>query len=200
MRCFRLVTVTILSIVTVLLSTTIPKAQASEPTQVDRGKAVYLHYCSTCHGDRGQGLTDEWRATFPPRDQNCWQSKCHALNHPPEGFVFPHIVPAVAGPDALTKFNTAQQLYGFISKAMPYYAPGLLTSDQYTDITAFLLTLNNVNFDGTLTPDTESLIHLRPQTSDEAQPASYPAIVLIAVVISGVAGVTMFVWRRRANR
>jgi len=31
------------------------------PTQADQGAQVYWFVCMVCHGDRGQGLTDEWR-------------------------------------------------------------------------------------------------------------------------------------------
>ena len=50
-------------------------------TQADVGAEIYRLVCQDCHGNRGQGLTDEWRAEWDPEDQNCWQSKCHAPNH-----------------------------------------------------------------------------------------------------------------------
>ena len=59
-------------------------------SQLEYGAEVYRLVCQDCHGNRGQGLTDEWRATWAPADQNCWQSKCHAANHPPEGFRAAH--------------------------------------------------------------------------------------------------------------
>jgi cytochrome c len=204
LRLRWLLTVTILLIVTVLLLKTLPAAsasvaQTSDASQIDRGRAVYDHYCITCHGDHGQGLTAEWRATFPPQDQNCWKSKCHAVNHPPEGFILPRVVPALAGPDALTKFNTAQQLYSFIEAAMPFYSPGLLTSDQYWDIAAYLLTLNQVQFDGTLSSDDAPAVYLRPQTVEEAQPAAEPIIVAASVAVAGLVAAIVLI-RRRATR
>ncbi len=113
---------------------------SSSPT--DNGTELYQFWCSTCHGDRGQGLTPEWRATWPKGKQNCWQSKCHATNHPPEGFVFPKNVPALIGPDTLTKFRTAQDLYGYSRATMPYWSPNLLKDDEYRAITAFLVKAN----------------------------------------------------------
>ena len=62
-------------------------------SQADAGAQVYTLVCSACHGDLGQGLTDEWRATWNPSDQNCWQSKCHGLNRPSDGFDLPRYVP-----------------------------------------------------------------------------------------------------------
>ena len=106
------------------------------------GAELYQRWCSTCHGDRGQGLTEAWRATWPEDKQNCWQSKCHAGNHPPDGFSFPKIVPALVGRAALTKFNTAQDLYVYSRVAMPYWAPNLLSDEEYLAITTFLVEAN----------------------------------------------------------
>ena len=108
----------------------------------DQGAKLYQQWCSTCHGDQGQGLTEEWRATWPESKQNCWQSKCHASNHPPDGFSFPQTVPALIGPNTLTKFNTAQDLYVYTRAAMPYWAPNMLLDDEYQAITAFLVEAN----------------------------------------------------------
>lgn len=68
------------------------------PTQLDEGSLVYWKICLTCHGDRGQGLTDEWREVFG-ENANCWTSKCHAANHPPQGFFIPRdrLPPAIKG-------------------------------------------------------------------------------------------------------
>jgi hypothetical protein len=95
-----------------------------------------------CHGDRGQGLTDEWRNVLPSPDNNCWRSKCHAANHPVGGFVFPHQVPAVTGPDFLVSFKNAGALHDFIQSKMPWQAPGSLKPDEYWELTAFLIRLN----------------------------------------------------------
>ncbi len=40
-------------------------------TQLQFGAEVYRPVCQDCHGDKGQGLTGEWRATWAPADQNC---------------------------------------------------------------------------------------------------------------------------------
>lgn len=59
---------------------------SDNPTQLECGAYHYAQVCMACHGDKGQGLTEEWRAAWGEKEQNCWQSKCHAGNHPPEGF------------------------------------------------------------------------------------------------------------------
>ena len=114
------------------------------PTELDQGSLVYWGICLTCHGDRGQGLTDEWRAVFGG-DENCWTSKCHAPNHPPQGFFIPkdRLPPAVNGPGSLARFTTAQQLYDYVVAGMPWWNPGSLSSDKAWAATAYLLKMNN---------------------------------------------------------
>jgi hypothetical protein len=98
-----------------------------------------------CHGDRGQGLTDEWRAAWNPDDQNCWQSKCHAANHPQEGFKLPRYIPPVIGQGTLARFQTAADLHAFLVAEMPWQAPGLFDEATYWQLTAFLLRANGLN-------------------------------------------------------
>jgi cytochrome c5 len=117
----------------------------ADATQADYGAEVYRLVCSACHGDRGQGLTADWIASWDPADQNCWKSKCHASNHPPDGFDLPHYVPPVAGAQFFTRFKTALDVYIYISQAMPWQNPGYLTADQFWQTTAFLLRLNGID-------------------------------------------------------
>jgi len=114
-------------------------------SQADAGAQVYTLVCSACHGDRGQGLTDDWRATWNPSDQNCWQSKCHGLNHPPDGFELPHYIPPVVGPSVTSRFRTALDLFEFIHQSMPWQEPASLQEDEYWDVTAFVAKLNGVD-------------------------------------------------------
>ena len=113
------------------------------PTQLDQGTLIYWGVCMACHGDRGEGLTNEWRAVFG-EDQNCWTSKCHAPNHPPQGFFIPRdrLAPAVTGPGKLTRFNTAQELYDYVVVTMPWWKPGSLTPEKAWAVTAYILKLN----------------------------------------------------------
>ena len=113
------------------------------PTQLDQGALIYWGVCMACHGDRGEGLTNEWRAVFG-EDQNCWASKCHASNHPPQGFVIPRdrLPPAVTGPGNLTRFTTAQELYDYVVITMPWWNPGSLTPEKAWAVTAYILKLN----------------------------------------------------------
>ncbi len=122
-----------------------PPATAFPPSQADQGAQVYYLVCMACHGDRGQGLTSEWRELLGPDDQNCWQSRCHASNHPPEGFVFPYLVPALISPGLVARFESALDLHNYLRQEMPWQAPGSLTETEYWQLTAFLLRANGID-------------------------------------------------------
>lgn len=113
----------------------------ANPSLADQGSIPYWSICLSCHGDKGQGLTDEWREQFGA-DKNCWTSKCHAANHPPQGFSFPHVVPPVIGPGTLTRFTTALELKEYIQKTMPWWKPGSLDEEKSWALTAYLLREN----------------------------------------------------------
>ena len=118
------------------------------PSQSDLGSVVYWQICMACHGNRGQGLTDEWRQTWGPQEMNCWQSRCHASNHPPQGFVFPKTIPAVTGETALARFKTAEDLYQYTYTTMPWWNPGSLTEEQAWNVTAYLMKAQGALPDG----------------------------------------------------
>jgi cytochrome c len=103
---------------------------------------VYWLACLPCHGDRGQGLTDEFREVYPAEDQNCWKSGCHGKRPYEDGFTLPTQIPALIGPGTLQKFPTAANLRGYISATMPFWKPGNLTEEESWQVTAFLLQQN----------------------------------------------------------
>jgi len=115
-----------------------------DATQLDHGREIYRLVCSACHAYSGEGLTDAWRATWDPQDQNCWQSKCHAANHPPDGFVLP-IAPAVVGRQALAGFPTAADLRAYIQVTMPWHNPDSLTDEEGYAVTAYVIKLNRMS-------------------------------------------------------
>jgi cytochrome c5 len=141
-----------------------PPPTVYPPTQADQGAQVFYQVCMACHGDHGQGLTDEWRGVLDTSDQNCWQSRCHASNHPADGFVFPKVVPAVVGPQMSIRFTTGRGLYQFLKTEMPWQAPGSRSEAEYWQLTAFLLRLNGVDVGKEpLTPESAANIWLNPQ-------------------------------------
>jgi mono/diheme cytochrome c family protein len=119
-----------------------PPAVTPEASQADFGALAYYQICMACHGDRGQGLTDEWRAEWG-EDENCWKSRCHAANHPVEGFELPRNSPAVLGAGTLLSYSTAWDLYTRIAETMPWWNPGSLSEEQAWGITAHLIRTRN---------------------------------------------------------
>jgi mono/diheme cytochrome c family protein len=114
------------------------------PSQADHGAQVYWLSCLPCHGEKGQGLTDEFRTTYPPEEQYCWERGCHGENPYDQGFTLPMQIPALIGPSTLAKFGDAAQLNSYIRATMPYWKPGLLTEEEAWQVTAFLLRENNL--------------------------------------------------------
>jgi mono/diheme cytochrome c family protein len=153
-------------------------------TQVDYGKEAYRLVCSACHGDKGQGLTAQWISTWAPEDQNCWKSKCHASNHPSDGFDLPHYVPAIFGRDKLQQFHSALDLEAYIRAEMPWQDKGNLKPEEYTNITAYLLKASGIDpMDHVLTPALAASILINPAAQSTAPtptptPASAPGGLL----------------------
>lgn len=116
----------------------------ASPSQADKGAQVYWLTCLPCHGDRGQGLTEEFKQTYPAEDRNCWNSGCHGKRPYENGFTLPTTIPAVIGAGTLQKFPNALVLRSYIFAAMPYWRPASLTEEESWQVTAFLLRENNV--------------------------------------------------------
>jgi cytochrome c len=137
-----------------------------------------------CHGDRGQGFTDEWRGALDPADQNCWQSKCHAANHPPEGFELPRYAPPVIGPGRLAHHQTAAGLYQFLRTRMPWQAPGILSDEEYWGLTAFLAQANGISWgEGMLGPTNAANVALDAQASSSKEAALSARILGIGMFL-----------------
>lgn len=127
------------------------------PTQVEVGRNLYYFHCMPCHGDRGQGLTDEFRAIWVEDHQNCWGRGCHNGRSELSAFYIPKAVPPVSGTSqALAAFQTPDQLFAFLQATQPPQRPGALSEGEYWALTAFLLHENGRLPEGTrLGPGTE---------------------------------------------
>ena len=175
------------------------------PAQPDNGAQVYWGYCLPCHGDKGQGLTAEFRKTYPPEEEYCWQSGCHGARPYENGFTLPPTVPAVIGPAALRKFPTAANLHGYISAAMPFWKPGILTEEQSWQVTAFLLRDNGLWGGGEVGPANADLIRVGPpQATPPPTPSPAPSLPGSWVIAGGaalaLALVTLHILRRSRPR
>jgi len=174
----------------------------ASPSQADHGAQVYWLSCLPCHGDLGQGLTDEFRAAYPPEDRNCWESGCHGERPYENGFKLPASIPAVVGADALQKFSNAAVLQAYIKAAMPFWRPGSLTDDEAWAVTAFLLRENGLREDREeLNASNADLVRVRVTEAEstlEPPPDTRPhAGWLIA---AGVAIPLVILWWMRRSR
>ncbi len=116
----------------------------ADPSQADKGAQTYWLTCLPCHGDRGQGLTEEFKQTYPAEDRNCWNSGCHGKRPYENGFTLPVNIPAVIGAGTLQRFSNALILRSYIFATMPYWKPASLTEEESWQVTAFLLRENNL--------------------------------------------------------
>jgi hypothetical protein len=167
------------------------------PTQADLGAQVYYQVCMACHGDRGQGLTEEWRAEWGV-DSNCWQSGCHGPDHPPWGFsIQKTCCPPVIEGTMLTRFKNAKELFQYLVDTMPWWSPGSLTTEEYWQLTAFLVRKHgglpeNVE----LEPVNAVVFNLHPSVPPPGD--QRPQIILVASLLILAAGFFLVQNRLRA--
>jgi hypothetical protein len=113
------------------------------PSPAELGEVAYYFHCMPCHGDFGQGLTEEWREVWVEDHQNCWARGCHAGRPGDEGFPIPRFVPGLIGePGALSRFPSIQSLEAYLRRTHPPQQPGTLSNEVYQGLTAFLLEAN----------------------------------------------------------
>ncbi len=168
-----------------------PPPTVYPPTQADMGAQVYWFRCMVCHGDRGQGLTEEWRNAWDPSHRNCWQSRCHASNHPPEGFQLPYYAPPVIGPGTLARFATLADLHAYLAAQMPWQAPGSLPPEEYWQLAAYLARANGAAVaDADLNPQAAAKVKLVRALADGDQVAAAGPVQVtpwvIGIVLSAV--------------
>jgi mono/diheme cytochrome c family protein len=169
-----------------------PPPTVPSPTQADTGAQLYWLHCQPCHGDRGQGLTDEWRDQYPPEDRNCWNAGCHGERPYEHGFTLPRSVPALIGPGTLARFQTADELHAFVSTAMPFQARGSLKPEEYWAIVAWLARGHGV--EATLNADNAGAVRLHPEAVAAPDSGAWP-LAFVAVVVLMLAGFWLLVAR-----
>lgn len=167
------------------------------PTQADHGAQVYYQVCMACHGDRGQGLTEEWRAEWG-EDSYCWQSGCHGPDHPPWGFSFAETCcPPVLEGTLLNRFKNAQELFQYLEETMPWWNPGYLTTEQYWQLTAFLVQEHGgLPEDVELEPANAVIFNLHPNVPPPGD--IRPQIIAVACLLTLAAG--LFLAQNRLRR
>jgi len=137
----------------------------------------------TCHGDQGQGLTDEFRGLWEPDHQNCWGRGCHAGRSGDEGFPIPTVVPALVNGARLAQFTSVQELSEFIKATHPPQSPGVLKTEEYDAIALFVFALNDRPLIDI--PMNEAPIPVATPTlfSQGSAPISFPISVLIMIAV-----------------
>lgn len=114
----------------------------TNPTQIDVGRSLYYYHCMPCHGDYGQGLTDEFRGIWEEDHQNCWGRGCHGGRARDEGFPIPTVIPAVNDPVRSEKlFPTEDELCAYLHSTHPPQNPGVLKDEEYQALAAYLFSL-----------------------------------------------------------
>ena len=122
------------------------------PTELELGRSLYYYHCMPCHGDYGQGLTDEFRGIWEEDHQNCWARGCHGGREKDEGFPLPTMIPAVNDPSLFQRyFSTPDELYAFLRSTHPPQRPGALQEDEYRALTVYLFHMNGLPISGAYT-------------------------------------------------
>jgi hypothetical protein len=156
------------------------------PTQVDVGRNLYYYHCMPCHGDQGQGLTDEWRQVWEEDHQNCWARGCHSGRAGEEGFPIPRLVPPVSGStQTIAGLQTADGLFEYLRQTHPPQRPGALLEEEYWALVAFLLYEN-----GRLGPD-DQVGH------GAAQRSALPIEILGGAALGLLLIVLLILWKRK---
>ncbi|HCF56425.1 MAG TPA: hypothetical protein DFS52_00310 [Myxococcales bacterium] len=97
-------------------------ALAYTESQANNGRLLYLDHCAACHGRDLRG------GPVPA------QFSEHAGDH-----AF-----ALAGPDRLPGLFSAMQVLAYARTAMPQQQPDSLTTEEYLELTAFLVKVNGL--------------------------------------------------------
>lgn len=172
------------------------------PSEFELGQNLYWHWCMPCHGDRGQGLTDEFRGVWEPEHQNCWARGCHTGRREDTGFPIPTVVPAVVNDSHLAQFVSVQGLAEYLQATHPPQSPGILKSEEYHAIALFVFSMNerslfDIPFTETpVSTPTSTLIH--PQGSvPDSSPIS--GVIIVIVLLLGLFLLAIIIrFRKRA--
>jgi hypothetical protein len=155
----------------------------------------------TCHGDVGQGLTDEFRGIWEEDHQDCWGRGCHA-GHPGDlGFPIPTVVPALVSDVHLKQFACIQELSAFLKATHPPQSPGILKDEEYHAIALFVFTMNEkplMDFITTDTPSPTSTLTATPVHASEPGSDNSPVFIATILVLLA-AGLLMWVVGRRVR-
>jgi hypothetical protein len=165
------------------------------PNEFELGRNWYWHNCMTCHGDVGQGLTDEFRAIWPEDHQNCWAHGCHGGHNDDEGFPIPTIVPALVNEEKLAQFSSQGAFFEFLKSTHPPQDPGCLEDEQYQAIVKYVFNMNDRPLD---VPTPEPTVISTPASTStpeivsEKETSSQPTLLFL--VGAGIMLIVAALW------
>ncbi|MEN8242157.1 MAG: hypothetical protein ABFS17_09575 [Chloroflexota bacterium] len=172
------------------------------PTELEYGQNWYWHNCMTCHGDLGQGLTDEFRGIWPEDHQNCWAHGCHGGKLDDEGFPIPTSVPALVRADKLSKFSQ-ESIYIYLKSTHPPQTPGVLENKQYIAIVKYLFAMNDRPLEAvqapTETPKPAPSPTAAPPPAVQPQPEPDQPWLIGGGISIGIIFVLIFMWRLKSR-
>jgi hypothetical protein len=127
----------------------------ANPSPEEFGSYLYYYHCMPCHGDQGQGLTEEWRMVWVEDHRNCWDRGCHGGRQEDEGFPLPKIIPAVIAAKAsdsptLMQYTTSDQLLAYLKATHPPQYPGHLKDEEYQALAVYLWAANRRGINQTM--------------------------------------------------
>lgn len=166
-----------------------------DATDYELGRNWYWHYCMPCHGDKGQGLTDEWRAVWETDHQDCWGRGCHAGERIEDSFAIPTVVPPVVSSAKLNRFSSLQALYEYLRATHPPQTPGCLQEEQYRAIAVYVFSQNSRPLaEPTLMPASTptSTSTPMPEVLSQEEPLSQPSTVIYIGL--GVIVLALVIW------
>jgi hypothetical protein len=151
------------------------------PTQYEQGRYDYWMHCMPCHGDYGQGLTQEFIELWPPDHQGCWDRGCHGGRIEDEGFPIPEFIPAVITSGGMANYSSPEDLFAYLQATHPPQNPGGLDEETYWAITNFVLAESGfTSRDEGIGPEVNSeLFKLGIQS------AAVIVVILVTVIITG---------------
>ncbi|MGD8404937.1 MAG: hypothetical protein PVJ21_14850 [Anaerolineales bacterium] len=147
-----------------------------DPSEYELGHNWYWHNCMTCHGDVGQGLTDEFRAIWPEEEQNCWAHGCHGGRMDDEGFPIPTVVPPLVEDGKLAQFDSQQAFYDFLKSTHPPQDPGCLEDEQYQAIVKYVFSMNDRPLDNPTPAPTITVSPSNPTSTQIPESSSIESV------------------------
>jgi cytochrome c len=161
------------------------------PSATDLGRVTYYYHCMPCHGDKGQGLTDEWRQVWVEDHQDCWARGCHGGRVEDQGFPIPRFVPPIMPPyTTLTDFSSVERLAAFLHTNHPPQSPGVLDETESLDLAMFLTQP---------TPQASTLEPVPSFEGAEATPAAAAGVVRAAVALAATLSLAWLIGLREPH-